>query len=356
MTTEKTITVLSSTGNYVDKLKEIFAKSPRNARVYALSNTVQLNEKRLIEEGNNICIISTQTTFGVSTNDKLYSRSKVTQSLIAKDNKFWVKDHQVIRPMSIGMLYTPSIREIFVQKYSWIGFLHEFTIPLTFNTVVRNKLFSARKALTHMYGIPWPICKEVHTKVGSSFKIWKEAKKSITNLQSFNIELLEDMTYFYDCTSLARKLNVKINAAWTLRRLQEEHDNMSNEVTTIMYTESNEYLYIAPEFKAVSKFIGGLITDTKGLAIEGNKMKHCVAGYSNQVNSGQCAIFHYKNHTLELRKNVEGQLYIRQFKGFANVEAPNQLKQEIQNILVENYDKVIHTNYLVNELVEELAF
>ena len=78
-------------------------------------------------------------------------------------------------------------------------------------------------------------------------------------------------------------------------------------------------------------------------------MSHCVGTYSSQVNSGACAIYRYKNHTLDLRfrkpyvlRTANGFnltqvskriLEVNQFMGFNNVEAPDELMKEVLEII-----------------------
>jgi hypothetical protein len=76
------------------------------------------------------------------------------------------------------------------------------------------------------------------------------------------------------------------------------------------------------------------------LAFEGLKQSHCVATYKMDVNIGWSGIYSVKNHTLEIRKK-SGVLIIKQFKGYKNINAPAELKEEVQKQLDffnENYD------------------
>jgi len=92
------------------------------------------------------------------------------------------------------------------------------------------------------------------------------------------------------------------------------------------------------------------------LVREGQRMKHCVANYSNNVDSGSCAIYHINGYTLELRleDNKGSEIWqekhkqkismsfdigdrifkIQQFKGYKNVNAPEALFNEVVDKII----------------------
>lgn len=119
--------------------------------------------------------------------------------------------------------------------------------------------------------------------------------------------------------------------------MRNEHDEWSRRVADIIFKyQENERLAILPAFEEFDKHIGGLLHDTKSLYLEGKKQSHCVATYANAVNSGWSGIYHVKGYTLELGiKNVDNrrELKVKQFRGFRNAPAPEELTQDIENKL-----------------------
>ena len=338
-----TIKVLTSSNLNLDKFREIFAKSPMNARIYSLSEQVVKNELLLIETSEHKFGIIEQTEkYGVSKTDKIYSRKSATKKYWINNGKFYVQDNTNrktdLRQINyLELIGNKEVEKILVEKYSWIKFLQENHLPIVFNSITRYKLFDLRKVLTHYYKIPYPVVKEVHAKFktqGLSRKYWIELLKYCTNTTNFNVELMNNLQLLKDATEMARKLNTTVNASWSVKRLKQEHDDWSKTITNILFTESNRELKISPVFIELDKQIGGLLRTTKDLALEGMKQKHCVAGYGNKVDYGNCAIFHYKGYTAEVNKDYSSDvLKLVQFRGYTNFSAPTELHEELTTII-----------------------
>jgi hypothetical protein len=84
-----------------------------------------------------------------------------------------------------------------------------------------------------------------------------------------------------------------------------------------------------------------ILTTNHQLIYEGKIMAHCVGTYSPIVNSGSCAIYRYKGHTLDLRfrkpyvfkstdEELKTKLEINQFMGYDNVSASKELRVEVE--------------------------
>jgi ABC-type oligopeptide transport system ATPase subunit len=138
---------------------------------------------------------------------------------------------------------------------------------------------------------------------------------------------------------MAKTLDKRINCSWSIKRLTQEHDKWSEEMTDILFTHNNRNLNIAKIFKDFAKESGyNIIKDVKNLNLEGKKMGHCVASYVSKIESCKCAIFHVNDYTLELIKEYypdsDSRLIIGQFSGKHNIKIPSkELTKEVKTAL-----------------------
>jgi hypothetical protein len=111
-----------------------------------------------------------------------------------------------------------------------------------------------------------------------------------------------------------------------------------------------------------------MLTTTKEMAYEGKRMNHCVATYVGNVERGQSGIYTIDDHTLELRKEWDGEthtsvLVINQLRGYSNADAPRGLIIEVKRKLWEfNYKKQSNEDFsewsedITEEEIFELPF
>jgi hypothetical protein len=148
---------------------------------------------------------------------------------------------------------------------------------------------------------------------------------------------------------MGKTLNRKVNCSWSARRLKEEHDEWSKEITDIVFTEGDRPLNINDIFIEFSDMSGfNLLTTTKEMNIEGRKQSHCVATYVNKVDSGSCAIYSIDDYTLELNsKWIENYtkkvIFINQFRGYKNCDAP----KELYNLVLDKLNEFNDIDYNV---------
>ena len=128
--------------------------------------------------------------------------------------------------------------------------------------------------------------------------------------------------------------------------MKQEHDNFSKEIVkVILEFEELQQLRIKKVYRDFAAFSGIELLETNhDLIAEGRTMHHCVGTYSSTVDTGTCAIYRYKGHTLDLRfrkpyvfkstdEELKKKLDINQFMGYDNVSAPKELRDEVQLIL-----------------------
>ena len=96
---------------------------------------------------------------------------------------------------------------------------------------------------------------------------------------------------------------------------------------------------------------GGLqiFTSNHDLIAEGKLMNHCVGTYSGSVNRGVCGIFKAFGYTLELRKHMNGVLYISQYMGYNNSAVPNDIYQDVLELIKTFKPSKRSLEYVVNE-------
>lgn len=338
----------------VDTLYKIYNKDKFKARVYFMNeNSTIFDKDRLVifeEPNGDFNIVSFKRKYGISKSNILYNRESRVFDIIKKGNKFYFKSNQGFKPLTFNSLngcsnYGLIIDEL-VNKLPWLRYLTEFRIlqSVSLNTIYSKKLFSFEKALKYEYKLPYPSAKLLYkmSEFNNQSRYLRYYVDYLTNVENLHNNLTTyNFNIFYDTVKMAKTLDRKVNCSWTARRLKEEHDKWSKEITDIVFTEGDRPLNINNAFVEFSDMSGfNLLTTTKEMNIEGRKQNHCVATYVNNVDSGSCAIYNIEGYTLELQtKWVENYtnrvLYISQFKGYRNCEAPEELHNLVSDKLTE---------------------
>lgn len=345
--------ILKSTIRNVEKFNQIYADDRFRARIFAFENTPSIE----VVSYNNVSpgvfqIFNDTKTFGVSKTMKLYVRRKNNYKYIVNKTKFYKHQGAKMIPVTLDSV-EKEYRPIFIKHFSWIRFLEEFSIRgISFNAIVRNRLYSRDKCLRYMFGCSAETALNLMSHL--EYKEWKVLRKNIVNTENFNPDLLQNKPMFIDSVALAYKLNQSVNAAWSFRRLKEEHDKWSKEYTDIAFELTSRELLIHPIFFSFNDYLGGgLITTTKGLAIEGRTQRHCVASYSHQVDSGKSGIFNVNGYTAEI-VNTGMSLRLVQFKGHRNAEVPHLEIEALKN-RIERFNetkKQIDFKFVANRRIE----
>ena len=368
---ECVMTILSESPNHsIDSLREIYDQDRRKAKVIFDQDKSKYSFGKsricLFEYSNgDFRIVSLTRKYGVSVTAVLYSRESNNWAISYKHKtkSFYFIDHaKRIKQLNLGYITMVNndvenkAYEYMLKKFAWIRNLSEFKYAnsLTFNTIVRHKLYNEKAMLRHLFKCPYPVAKMLSENnepysPWDFIKVWKEQKKVLINIENLTAEF-RNSPYFHDSTIMAASLGKKINCSWGLKRLKQEHDLYSKEIVdVILEFEPLRPLNIRSVYKAFAEFSGfELLTTNHDLIAEGKRMSHCVGTYSSNVNSGACAIFRYKNHTLDVRyskpyifkateelspNELKKRLDINQFMGFSNVPAPKELKDEVLEII-----------------------
>jgi hypothetical protein len=347
----------------------------------------------------NFQIVNFSVKYGISTTNRIYSSQSKISLISYKNGKFWFKGNKsIIRPLSYATLIYfcntnnisgEEIFEYFNKKFHWFKNIVEIDIAheIPFNIIVSKKLFGLNDILRYKYKVPINVVKTLlesqyynHLKK-SKKQIWVETLKTLENVNELRLEMLNS-DVFKDTCKMARILGRKVNCKWGLKRLKQEHDDWSKEITLIQLDSVIEYeMKIKKIYKLFAEFSGyQLLRTNKDMLSEGSIQKHCVGTYISSVDGGHSAIYHIKGYTLQLTEwhhdqVIDGEnkriLTLRnaQFRGYKNENAPEELygevKEKIERFLesklyldlinpdtVENndYDWVQDLNYQPNEL------
>jgi hypothetical protein len=352
----------------VNTLFKIYEKSKFNARVYFMNeNSSVFNKTRLgiFEEPNgDFNIVYFRRNYGISKTSKMYNRESRVFSIIKKGNKFYFKNKQGIKPLTYNHLqgcehYNIIILEL-VSRLPWLRYLteHDVIKSVSFNTIYSKKLFSLDKALKHQYKLPSPAAKLLYSMKNQSYqanylKYYIEYLANVENLH--NTLPTYDFSIFYDTIKMAKTLDRKVNCSWSARRLKEEHDEWSREITDIVFTEGDRLMGINDIFINFADESGfKLLRTTKEMNIEGRKNNHCVATYVTKVDNGNCGIYSIDGFTLELNtkwvNHTTLALEIVQFRGYKNCNAPEDLYNKVKGELNKFNGMEVHTKKESNDI------
>lgn len=98
-----------------------------------------------------------------------------------------------------------------------------------------------------------------------------------------------------DTIDMAEQLEVEINPNWSLKRWKEEHDNFSRQLLTQEYSTEKFTKTLYPKLLPEINLDGctaKLLLSPFEVALEGQTMHHCVAGYAYSCERGQYAVYH----------------------------------------------------------------
>jgi hypothetical protein len=346
----------------VDTLFKIYQKDKFKARVYFMNeNSHNFIKHRLgifDEPNGDFNIVLFKRTYGISKSSIIYNRESRVFSIIKKGNKFYFKNNVGLKPLTFNHLFNCNhydlIKNELVIKLPWLRYLTEYTIlqNVSLNTIYSKKLFSFEKALKYEYKLPCPSAKLLYDmrNISNESKYLRYYVEYLINVENLHNTLpTYDFHTFYDTVKMGKTLNRKVNCSWSARRLKEEHDEWSKEITDIVFTEGDRPLNINNIFIEFSDMSGfNLLTTTKEMNIEGRKQSHCVATYVNKVDSGSCAIYSIDDYTLELNsKWIENYtkkvIFINQFRGYKNCDAP----KELYNLVLDKLNKFNDIDYNV---------
>jgi hypothetical protein len=350
----------------IDKLKALYEKDRYKARILYMNNTSGYEVFRIVlftEANGDFSIVRFRRRYGVSKTNKMYSHEKRLHTVTYTKKKFWLvcNEHgkKYVTHLSLETLYRMSsnehanvMKDCLAERFSWINHMYDERIlwSTSFNTIVKNKVYSFKKALKFQFKLPLPQARLIfkHTKrehyTSSNLKYYMDY---VDNIESLKDEWFSDgnnRSIFHDTLKMAKTLNKKINCTWTTRRLKEEHDKWAQEITEVLFVDGDRPLKIKDIYLEFGLQAGyTILKTTREMALEGRRNKHCVATYISKVDYGNCAIYRIGENTLEVVKGkFDGKdaLRIGQIRGYNNASVPQYVKDDVQNQLI-NFNKKV---------------
>ena len=342
-------------GNYhqqkLDEIMELYEKDKYKACVILRDKPIEIRQQVLFtKENGNFDVALEIKRISAGRNNRMYISHNKWSILIYKDDKFYIKKGSNIRTVTYQQLcndFTSEVRDLLKERFSWIRYIEEQKIleNVAFNTIIKKKLYSYKKALQHTYEfLNYKNARVVHEHLKNNHvqynKTIQKLKIYVNNLEYINPKFLDhNHDVFWDSLRMAEVLGKRINGKWSEKRLQAEHDAWTNEIIDITFEYSNAKLNIAYAFTHLCNHLGSLpgfrlIETEKELFAEGKKQKHCVGTYSSKINNGTCIIANYKGYTAEIQRVPNSKRFqLKQFRGFKNENAPAELKAELTNSL-----------------------
>lgn len=172
-------------------------------------------------------------------------------------------------------------------------------------------------------------------------------------------EINKHTRLFREAHFLAAQLGQEVNPKWTPRRVTEEHDRMSKEITARKYSKDvfDSVRDIPVKSLKSGKYVAKLLDNAFSIADEGNAMGHCVAGYSDSVRQGSYLVYSVtkdggRSSTIGVNKG-NGYSYHNQLTGKTHVDTPAwKLQQQYGRYNAHVTDEEEHN--LAQTIVEQL--
>lgn len=142
---------------------------------------------------------------------------------------------------------------------------------------------------------PHTDCEDFYKHVVANKLVMKHYAKGTT--KALNEESRKIFNTYHDTRSMAMRLNQPFNPEWSVRRMHEEHERLVRDQQAILRKRQEEHSKIKftdfqnlPTIKYNDVIATPLITASEVID-EGQRMKHCVGGYSNACINGTYVVY-----------------------------------------------------------------
>lgn len=366
-----TTTILSSIESpRLEILFNAYKKDPSKAKVLftQAKSAFTIHRTVLFEwENGDFKVAKFIRKFGISKTNIMYHRETPIFTLMYKKDKLYKIGKMIgIKQASwFDCKYfdgndDPLIYDILLKKFNWLRNLgdDERLHHIGLGVIFKNKLFSNKALLRHIYKVPYPVI-DIVTKDNKSWGLlndWKLMRPYLINIEGLTSELFTS-PYFSDSVAMAEALGKKINCSWSVNRLKTQHNKWTKEIVEVILDyEPLRDLNNHQIFVDFEKFSGyELLKTNHDLIYEGKRMSHCVGTYSETVDAGISGIFRVNGYTLQLTyrhgnrdyKQLGGKvLTMAQFMDFRNtpVSLEHMLAVEAMIDSFTNNDTLIDYN------------
>ena len=366
-----------------EKLIEVYKKDRVKARVLfenGQQHEYQETSYYVFEYDNkDFRLVKFINNISFSKNNIIYIRKRTEYTIIYKheSKSFYFTVNNSFKPLTVNLyksyINITEVSDYIIEKFGWVRNCLEISeaYNLTLTTILKKKLFSKEKIIKHIYGVNHNVAKVISESCFHNNNIrflWKKYKHLFFNLDKLRPEFLNNHILF-DACRFAQSFGEKINCAWGEKRLKQFHDVLyKKHIDIILEFEPLSMLNISEVYLDFAAFSGYKILKTNhDLISEGKKQSHCVGTYSSNVNSGNCAIYSIGGYTLELKFGIpwnsrtntinSHKLFINQFRGYNNCDAPKLLYDELNWYLDEfNKDLSKYTKLKNSESIDEFIF
>lgn len=367
-----------TTTSELTQLIDLYRKDKHKARVlyFSKSSSIYYSMREVLFEFENgdFKICKFKTKYGISKSGIMYHREVLEYSFLYVKKKFYYKAKNTLTIPTHSFIkhfenhFSSHSKDYLRDRFTWMRNLLEakYSYPTSLNSIVTKQLFNEKKLLRNIFNLPYPVIKVLllsnkFNGLSELVRNWRIIKDYLINVENLGDEFYNS-PYFDDSCRMARSLGVKVNCSWSLRRLKEEHDSWAKQISNIILeTQPLVNLRINEVYVDFAKFSGyELLLTNHDLVHEGIKQNHCVASYIGSVNRGHCGIYKVGDYTLELRcgehyqmqnpKERVKELYIAQFQGISNVDAPISLAFDVY-VMTQNFNK----GYEFTDKIEDMS-
>jgi hypothetical protein len=234
----------TKTRDLVDLLK-LYKEDKVKSKVFfefMKKNSKFTSERVVLYGGGNFRLVSYIRTFGISKTNILYNREKIVSCVGLKQNRYY-NYSAYSKSFFSGTLYTllnessggilGHGKKLLLEKHPFIEDLLgiENIGHLSVSTILRSKLYTYGKCLSHMYNTS----EEIAILISNNYrvksplpakifiKVWRAVYLPlILNIEKLSKEFITDK-YFEACISVSIKLSLTIDCEWDVKELREKY-------------------------------------------------------------------------------------------------------------------------------------
>lgn len=190
--------------------------------------------------------------------------------------------------------------------------------------------------------------------LGYSHEALKYAEYNLRGKWNDKKFMYDELRMFQDTMRMSEQLGEKVNPKWTPRRMKEEHDRMSKEITARKYSKDKfeSTKNIPVKSLKLGDYTATLLESAFDIADEGDSMGHCVAGYADSVRTSNYLVYSVtkdgkRSSTVGITNYVKHESYkgpkysLQQQYGKYNASVKDMDEQKLGQMIVEELNKAL---------------
>ena len=348
---------------------KIYEKDRMAARLYINSNETKAGFRHVVFIHKNVhVIVHERVKYGVSTTLRMYKAIAVLDKVYLNIDTGMVllKKGKNFVSCCPTQIVNHEIQEYIISVLPWIEFIFKRNLPITFTTIVKNKLYNDKKLMMFYFNANYETSKFLYEYFKDYNRILiKKNNLWMENMNNLNREhvLNGNLSTFMDTLKMGIWLLEKTNVAWSVKRMKEEHDQRMTRINVILAEFDNEPLNIAKKFRPAYEFLQHhgckVFQTTRELILEGFLQHHCVGTYANSVNTGYCMIMRYKDITVQLNESYGStkehpSYHSVQAKKMFNQEPTKEEKEELKQLIEKTNEYAKDYKFLPSDDIPDL--